>query len=359
MLLEQQLKKKNPKPATKMTYSEFKSHLEKKQLSSSYLFVGPEDFLIDDCLKRIVDQVVDPGTKDFNFDVFYGNEIDGGKILDTVNAYPMLSDSRLVVVKDFQKLPASGLDLLAKYLEKPVSSTKLVLTSPKIDLRNKAFSKIKSRSIYIEFKPLYDNEVPTWIQSYLKGKNLQISHEAGILIQARVGNNLRALVNELDKIILNLEGENKIEEADVQKVVGVSRNFSVFNLNDAIGNRDLNKSLTILNLIIESGESPTGIVAMITRHFVNLLKVKGAMTLKKSQNEITGLTGIPPFFIRKSKEMASNYSSLQFHDIFESLLQADLILKTSQQSPQIALQTLLIKIINDVGADINFKSLIS
>jgi len=88
-----------------MTYSEFKSHLEKKQLSSSYLFVGPEDFLIDDCLKRIVEQVVDPGTKDFNFDVFYGNEVDGGKILDTVNAYPMLSDSRLVVVKDFQKLP--------------------------------------------------------------------------------------------------------------------------------------------------------------------------------------------------------------------------------------------------------------
>ena len=342
-----------------MTYSEFISHLEKKQLSNSYLFVGPEDFLIDDCLKRIVDQVVDPGTKDFNFDVFYGNEVDGGKILDTVNAYPMLSDSRLVVVKDFQKLPSAGLDLLAKYLEKPVSSTKLVLTSPKIDLRNKAFSRIKSKSTYIEFKPLYDNEIPTWIQNYLKGKNLQISHEAGILIHARVGNNLRALVNELDKIILNLEGQSRIEEADVQKVVGVSRNFSVFNLNDAIGNRDLNKSLTILNLMIESGESPTGIVAMMTRHFVNLLKVKGAAAQKKSQNEISALTGIPPFFIRKSKEMANNYSSQQFHDIFESLLQADFILKTSQQSPQIALQTLLIKIINDVGANINFKFQIS
>ncbi len=240
-----------------MTYSEFKSQLEKKQLSNSYLFVGPEDFLIDDCLKRIIEQVVDPGTKDFNFDVFYGNEVDGGKILDTVNAYPMLSDSRLVVVKDFQKLPAAGLDLLAKYLEKPVSSTKLVLTSPKIDLRNKAFSRIKSKSTYIEFKPLYDNEIPAWIQNYLKGKNLQISHEAGILIHARVGNNLRALVNELDKIILNLDGQSRIEEADVQRVVGVSRNFSVFNLNDAIGNRDLNKSLTILNLMIESGESPT------------------------------------------------------------------------------------------------------
>ncbi len=271
----------------------------------------------------------------------------------------MLSDSRLVVVKDFQKLPSAGLDLLAKYLEKPVASTKLVLTSPKIDLRNKTFSKIKSKSTYIEFKPLYDNEIPTWIQNYLKGKNLQISHEAGILIHARVGNNLRALVNELDKIILNLEGQSKIEEADVQKVVGVSRNFSVFNLNDAIGNRDLNKSLTILNLMIENGESPTGIVAMITRHFVNLLKVKGAVTQKKSQNEITALTGIPPFFVRKSREMANNYSSQQFHDIFESLLQADFILKTSQQSPQIALQTLLIKIINDVGANINFKFQIS
>ena len=85
MLLEQRSRKKNPKPATKMTYNEFKSHLKKKELNSSYLLIGPEDFLIDDCLKRIVDQVVDPGTKDFNFDVFYGNEVDGGKILDTVN----------------------------------------------------------------------------------------------------------------------------------------------------------------------------------------------------------------------------------------------------------------------------------
>ncbi len=339
-----------------MTYSEFKSHLKKREFSSSYLFIGPEEFLIDDCLKRIVDEVVDPDTKDFNFDVFYGNEIDGGRIIDTVNAYPMLSDARLVIVKDFQKLPASGLDLLAKYLEKPVSSTKLVLTGAKIDLRNKAFSKIKSKSTCIEFKPLYDNEVPTWMQGYLKERNLLISHEASILIQARVGNSLRALVNELDKIILNLEGKTKIEEADVQKVVGISRNFSVFNLNDAIGNKDLNKSLTILNLMLESGESATGIVAMITRHFVNLLKVKSAVAQRKSQNEITSLTGIPPFFIRKSREMADNYSSRQFQDIFESLLQADLILKTSQQSSQIALQTLLIKIINDVGANINFKS---
>ncbi|MFQ5751907.1 MAG: DNA polymerase III subunit delta, partial [bacterium] len=167
----------------------------------------------------------------------------------------------------------------------------------------------------------------------------------------RVGNNLRVIVNELDKIILNLTGKKKIEVKDVQKVVGLTRKFSVFDLNDAIGYKDLEKALVILNHMLESGESPTGILAMIARHFINLNKLKGVVTQNKSKDEMSTLTGIPPFFIQKSLEMATNYSAAQLQHIFESLLEKDLILKTSQQPPAIALQSLLIQIIqNGVGA---------
>lgn len=327
-----------------MNYKEFNSHLEKGELGPAYFFVGPEDFLIENCVKSMIDLAVDPSTREFNLDVFYGSETDGGKIVDTAIAYPMLSDSRMVVVKEVQKLSASGLDLLAKYLEKPVPSTRLVLTCPKIDFRNKAFSQIKSKSAFVEFKSLYDREIPGWIQGYLSQKKLKITHEASNLIHARVGNNLRTLANELDKIVLNLGEKKTIEETDVQTVVGLSRSFSGFNLNDAIGYKDLTQSLTILNLMLESGESPTVIVAMITRHFINLLKIKGAATKNKSDKEISAQTGISPFFVGKSKQMARNYPLTQFPHIFRSLLKADLDLKTSQQPPEIALQTLLIQI---------------
>lgn len=300
---------------------------------------------MEECLKWLIDAVVDPSTKEFNLDIFYGNQVDGGKIIDAANAYPMLADSRMVVVKEVQKLSASSLEAVAKYIEKPSVTTKLVLICDKLNVRGKSFLKIKSKSCYVEFKPLYDSKIPGWIRDYLSDKGLDISYDASLLVQAYVGNNLRAIVNELDKITLNLNDKKKIEEIDVQNVVGLSRKFSVFNLNDAIGNKEIEKSLVILNKMLESGESHTGILAMITRHFVNLLKIKSCLARNKNENEISSMTGIPPFFIKKSKAMAQNYSFGQFQRIFDCLLATDLSLKTSMQSPKIALQTMLLQIL--------------
>jgi len=329
-----------------MTHREFLQHIKKGAFHPCYFFNGTEEFLIDDCLKRLIDVLVEPATKDFNFDVFYGNEVDAGKIVDTASAYPMLAESRVVMVKEVDKLSTSDLERLAKYVLNPVQSTRLLLSSTKGKLGNKALNTIKTHSTYVEFKPLYDNKIPGWISDFVAEKGMEITYEASVLLHARVGNNLRALANEIEKIILNLNGQNKIDEAEVQQVVGLSRNFSVFNLNDAIGNRDINQALTILNQMLESGESPTGIVAMISRHFSNLLKIKGAAQLRKPQNEVTAMTGLPPFILKKVSSMARNYSFEQFDAIFQCLLETDTILKSSKLAPLVALQTMLVRIVN-------------
>ncbi|MFQ5823151.1 MAG: DNA polymerase III subunit delta [bacterium] len=330
-----------------MNYFEFLVHIKKKAFSPVYFLFGKEDYFIEDALNRLIDALCDLATRDFNLDIFYGNEVDGGKILDAATSYPMLSNNRVVVVKDVHKLSTTSLELIIRYLKKPASSTTLILVSIKSVSQNKQLSKIKSKSCWVECKPLYDRQIPTWLRSHLKDKGLEISEEAIFLLQVRVGNNLRAIVNELDKIILNLNGKKRIDGTDVQNVVGLSRIYSVFDLTNAIGYKDLNKSLTILNQLLKCGEKPTGILAMITRHFVNLSKIKGAIDQKKSQDEITALTGIPPYFIGKNKEMAEKFSGSQFNRIFEYLLKTDLILKTSRQNPKIALETLLICIIKN------------
>jgi len=329
-----------------MTHREFLKHVKSGEFHPCYFFNGTEEFLIEDCLKRLIEALVDPTTKDFNFDVYYGNEVDAGKIIDTANAYPMLAESRVVVVKELDKLSTADQERLSKYVLNPANSTRLLLISTKGSLGNNALKAIKEHSTYIEFKPLYDNKVPGWIREFVAEKGLEISYEASVLLHARVGNNLRALANELEKIILNLNGNKEIGESEVQKVVGLSRNFSVFNLNDAIGHRDLNKALAILNQMLESGESPTGIVAMVLRHFSNMLKIKGALRLRKPQKEITAMTGLPPFILKKVSSMAQNYSFEQFDAIFECLLETDTILKSSKLSPHVALQTMLVRILN-------------
>jgi DNA polymerase-3 subunit delta len=146
--------------------------------------------------------------------------------------------------------------------------------------------------------------------------------------------------------MINLNGKKRISAEDVQKFVALSRNFSVFDLTDAIGYKDLGRALGMLNQMLESGESATGILAMIARHFINLMKLKSAQSQKKSQEEIAALTGIPPYFLEKSLKMAEKYSLPQIKRTFERLLETDLALKTSQQPEQIALQTLLVQVIN-------------
>jgi len=328
-----------------MTYNEFLNHVKKRTFENAYFFYGSEDYLMDDCTKRLIDAVVEPETKDFNLDIFYGSQVEDGQVIEAANAYPMLAESRVVVLKQLHKLSSGSMEALLTYLEKPAPTTKLLLISNQMNNRGKNVSKLKSRCCSIEFKPLYDNKVPRWITDYVTTRGYEIDTQAALLMHAHVGSNLRSIVNELDKIFLNLTDSRKIVEADVQNVVGVSRKFSVFNLNDAIGNKDIEKSLLILNKMLEGGESHTAILAMVSRHFENLLKVKGAVSTGKGQNEISTLTGIPPFFVDKTKQMAKKYSLGEFDKIFDNLLATDLVLKTSRQSPKLALQTMLLRIL--------------
>ncbi len=329
-----------------MNYPEFQKLAKERQVHPAYFFCGAEDYLMDQCLAGLEKAAfADAASREFNYDLFYGGQTDAGKILDTANAYPMFAELRMVVVKDVQKLAPSGLDALAAFLEKPPATTRLVLTCEKFNGRNKSFARIKAKTCFVEFKPLYDNQVAAWIKQEMKRRGIEMSYDASLLIHAHVGNSLRALANEMDKIMLNLDGRNRVDEADVQRVVGLSKKFSVFNLNDAIGGRDLNKAFLILTKMLESGESHTAILAMIGRHFTSLLKVKGCVSQRKKPNEIAAIAGIPPYYVAKTQEMAKNFSLSQMDDAFAALLDTDLALKTSQQPPQIALQTLLVRIL--------------
>ncbi|MFQ5639682.1 MAG: DNA polymerase III subunit delta [bacterium] len=333
-----------------MNVNELLNQFKRNQFSNGYFFCGSEDYLLDVALSKLIEAKVEPATREFNLDIFYGKEVDANKILDTANAYPMMAQTRVVIVKNVLECPPSTLERIASYLQKPSPTTVLVLTCEKADLRKKAISKIKAHSTFVEFRPLYDRQFPGWIHEYLKKRGYEISQEAILLIQSRIGNGLRNVVNELEKIILNLNDNKKIDVEQVQAVVGLNKNFNVFELNDAIGFKNLDKSLSILTTMLERGESATGILVMMSRHFSSLTKLKGAMKQKKSAHEMTSITGIPPFFLDKSKKMAGNYTFDQLEFIFEKLLQTDVALKTSLQKPHIALQTLLIQIIKNVNA---------
>lgn len=319
---------------------------EQDRIYPVYLITGPEDFLVEQNTTRLKQLAVVPGTEDFNLDILYANETDAAAIVNIAMSYPMMAERRTVIVKNLEWLPTKGIELLVNYVQKPAPTTCLILTAQKLDFRKTHFSKIKAGSTFIEAKPLYENQIPDWVRNFLREKGLQISDEALRLLQASTGTSLRRIVSELEKVLVNLDGKTLIELADIERVVGVSRQFNIFEFCDAVGSKNIKKSIHILNGMLQLGESPQGMLAMLNRHFFILTKIKDLLAQNTRKEQMAKELKVNPYFVDNYARQASSFTRARLTEVFDLLLDADLKLKTSYQKPKMVLEMLLINICN-------------
>lgn len=324
-----------------MTYIEFFQSLKADKLSSAYFFWGEEDYLVQQAINKIVEKTVDPTTSDFNLDILYGSETNGGKIVEIASSLPMMANQRCVVVKELHKLKVQDMKAIGQYLERPSKLTYFIMTAPKLNFNLSQNKIIKKKATCVEFKALYDNHVFPWIRNHLKKYGFQINDDAIRLLHDNVGNSLRELVNELDKIILNTDERTMIKADDVRHVVGLSRGYSIFELSNAIGMRDFNRSLKIVTRMLELGEPPISIITMLTRHFSILLKIKHGLQLNWPQSELAKIAGVSRYFFKDYIIQSNNYARDQLQRSFHFLLNADVNLKTSYQSAKLILELLI------------------
>ncbi|MBN1999386.1 DNA polymerase III subunit delta [candidate division KSB1 bacterium] len=313
--------------------------MQNKKFYPVYLFFGEETFLIDTLIDTLIKHSLSEDAKDFNLDVLYGNEIDGARIIDIAASYPMMSQRRIVIVKNTHLLKDKSLELLQKYANKPSLTTILVLQAQNCD---KAPLK-KIKACRFNARSLYDNQVPEWISSYLVQKKMTITPDALRLLHAFVGNSLRQIVTEIDKICLNIEDEKKITVKDIESVVGTNRQFNIFEFCDAVGRKNMKRSLWILNQMFQLGENPGKILSMLTRHFTILTQINVLQSKRKSPSEIAAETNIRMFFLTTYTQQAAQYKPSQLKTIFELLLEADRNLKIGYQKPKLVMETLLFK----------------
>lgn len=323
------------------TINQFYKDLNNGVLFPVYLFYGQEDFITEQLTDSIVKITVEQGTEDFNYDIYYANEIEASKIINTAMAFPMMANKRTVVVKNVHLLNDKAFSILARYVKKPSETTCLILTSTTTSLSQKKWREIKSDIVFIETKQLYDNQIPQWIKKHVHEKGLTISDEALSLLHMNTGNSLRRLSSEIDKLVLILSDKKNITPRDVENVVGVSKEYTVFEFCDAVSEKRIEKSLKILNRLFQLGESPIGILVMLTRHFTIISKTKEYKFRKINSNEMCKLLKINPFFLNKYMNQANQYSRIQLAQIFKYLLSADQNLKTSYQPQKLVLENLL------------------
>lgn len=324
-----------------MKYAEFIGELERGSFSNLYLFYGEEAYLKDEALKKITEALL-PGNRDFNYDLLYGSSTSAEEILGIAQTLPVFSSWRLLIVKEVDLLPDGESALLIPYIHNPSPSTCLIFVGEKADMRKRFFSALNEKAAVIHFYPLFDGQLVNWIKFRAKDLGFKISEGAIELMKEGVGCSLGALDNELKKLSLFAIGKGIIEEEDVLAVVGDLRIPTIFNLTEAIGEKKAERAIKILEKILEEGEEPPKVLAMITRQIRLLLK---ALKLKEAgfpQNEIRGKIGIAPRFFGPFIGQLQKHTSEGLLNSLKRLQRADLELKTSGKGKGRILEALIL-----------------
>jgi len=336
-----------------MKYSEFRENLNQGKIYPVYFFYGSEIYLIDEGLNLLLSRFVTANTASFNRDIFYGDDADGAHIINAALSVPMMAQYRVVVVKGFQRMAQSGKELILNYCRRPSPQTILVLLAEetderrKIDLRKKYYSELKSFAQVIECKALYENQVSDFIRKFVHERSKSMQPRAVHLLQAKLGNSLRDLMNEVEKLVQFTRNKDEISEQDVEELVGIPRSFNIYELSDAIGEKKLEQGLFILRQMLEMGESPVYMVSSLTNHFLQLWRIRALKRQNVSDQDLTSQLHLPKFILDKKIKQAKNFSDQRIREILLLLQQADLNLKTSFQKPRLVMELLVFQIIQD------------
>jgi DNA polymerase III subunit delta len=331
------------------SYDVFLEMVKEKKFAPVYLFVGEEDFLAEECVDSIIQELLTTDTKAFNLDIVYGSKADARDVMAHATSFPMMSDRRVVVVKEFDKMLSSDTakEIVSSYISHPLDSTCLVLLAEKPDFRTKPFADLKKSGLVFTFNSLYDNQIPAWISERCKMMGKDIDLEACRLLQAYVGNSLRAIKNELDKLFVYLGERKRVAPEDVADIVGVTKGYTVFDLQNAVGKKNLKEALRIVNRMIESGEASQLTIVMLTRYFNILWKLRDFLGHGISETEALAATRISPYYFKDYVAAMNRFSPEQIENAFRVLLEADIQLKSTSPNPYHLMEMLVYSLIRD------------
>ncbi|WP_243374435.1 DNA polymerase III subunit delta [Geotalea sp. SG265] len=321
-----------------MKPEEFTRSVEKGSIAPFYYLYGDEPYLIEKGVKRLLERIVSPDFRDFNFNVFYGNECKGDEVFAAAQTLPMFAERRAVLVKKSQDLSVSALEILQAYLQNPSPATCLIFQGEKIDQRKKFFAEIKKADGLVEFKRPYENQLGAFIREEIKACGKRIDPAAAELLAYLVGTNLQELASQIEKVVTYCGGRESIGMDDVKAVVSDTKVDTVFELTDAFGEKNLAKAMRTLYTILRDGEAPLMLLAMLARHFRQLWRVRELMDRKMPGTEIGKAAGINPYFLKKVMDQARNYRTGELKGIFERLLEIDLAMKSSGGKPVVLLE---------------------
>ena len=326
------------------------SKIKNKTYSPIYFLMGEETYYIDFITQLLEENVLSEDEKNFNKTVLYGKDSSVEELISHCKRYPMMSKHQLVIVKEAQDL-SRKIEDLSNYALMPLMSTVLVINFKykTLDKRKKLYKNIQKFGVIINCKKVYESQIPSWIINDLKIDNFSIDPKACSMLVDYLGNDLKKINNQLNKLKIISENEKNITPELIQKNIGISKDFNVFELRNAIGLKNLDKALIISNYL-SSNASKHPIQMTLSSLFNFFVQIFQYHSLSnKSQKNAAVILGVSPYFINDYVLASNNYSLKKISTIISLIKNCDLKSKgmgVSNTSNHDLLRQLIIQIIN-------------
>lgn len=289
-----------------------------------YFLMGEEPYYIDIVSDYIEKNVLSEEEKGFNQTVLYGRDVSVEDIISTAKRYPMMAERQVVIVKEAQELTRT-IDKLESYAENPMPSTVLVICYKykTLDKRKKVTKVLGKNGLVYESKKLYENQVGDWIKRILANKKYTIEPKANAMLVEFLGTNLSKINNELEKLQIILPKGSVITPKDIEENIGFSKDFNVFELRKAIGERNQLKAYTIAeNFANNPKENPMVVTtSLVFGFFIQLLKYHGLKD--RNPKNVAVVIGVNPFFLKEYDVALKNYPMKKVSQIVASLRDID------------------------------------
>ncbi len=325
------------------------SDIKNGNIKPIYLLMGEEPYFIDKISDYIENNVLTEEERGFNQTIMYGRDVNAETIVSTAKRFPMMSERQVLIIKEAQDL-SRQIDKLESYMENPQLTTVLVLNYKykKLDKRKKVTKNIAKNGVIFESKKLYENQVPEWISRFLKDHKYGIEPKSTQMLVEFLGTDLSKINNELNKLMSILPEKTIITPQLIEENIGISKDFNNFELQKAVGNKDVVKVNKIINYFAQNIKDNPMImtISLLNSFFTKLLQYHGLRD--RSKGTVAKTLGVSPYFLDDYIVASRNYPMRKVSQIIAYLREADLKgkgLGANQKQDEI-LKELLFKILH-------------
>ncbi|MDX6402585.1 MAG: polymerase subunit delta [Blastocatellia bacterium] len=315
--------------------------LKQGKIEPVYFLFGPEAYLRDEAARAIADEALrNTLLREFNESSFNLLTDDVGSAVAIAEQLPMMSDRRVVHIRNFGKLREADEEVLVKYLARPVETTVLIFAADDLDKRKKLAKSLMAGAAF-EFQPLKPNDLQTWIKSYLKKLKVEIEPRAGHRIMEIVRSDLHTVTNELNKLAAASLPSGRITTEMVDALISRSREHMNWELSDHLVSGNRTAALKTVRDLLDDGVEPVLLIGLIAGTYRRMALANSLLAQGAAPAQIFSEVRMPPFKQGAYLSMLRQIDSGAMAHRIQRIAEADLAIKTSKATPRMQVEMLV------------------